>query len=155
MQLRRMTAATGALLVVLALGACQGSGEPEPEDDTATTASPQPTDEPTDEPGDDATDEGSGLSAEALVQGAVDDLAAREDADAGDIQAGQLEQVTWPDGSLGCPIPGQAYTQALIDGTRLVLTLDGTDYAYHGQGEEPLEYCAEPTDPVAGDTATG
>lgn len=145
-----MTAASGAFLVLLALGACQQGGASDPGDDATTPELPT-------QPSEDPTDDGSDTAApptEDLVQAAVDDLAEREDVDPGDVQAGQLEQVTWPDGSVGCPIPGQAYTQALIEGTRLVLTVDGTDYAYHGQGEEPLEYCAEPADPAPGD-ATG
>lgn len=49
------------------------------------------------------------------------------------------ERVTWSDGALGCPKPGQAYTQALIDGTRVVVTVDGTPYDYRfGDGDTPV-----------------
>jgi len=29
------------------------------------------------------------------------------------------ERVTWPDGSLGCPMPGRMYTMALVPGYRI------------------------------------
>lgn len=39
--------------------------------------------------------------------------------------------IEWPDGSLGCGRPGQAYTQAVVRGYRVVLSANGTAYAYH------------------------
>jgi len=48
------------------------------------------------------------------------------------------EAVTFNDGSLGCAAPGQSYTQAQIDGMRVVVTVDGKTYDYRfGQGAEP------------------
>lgn len=48
------------------------------------------------------------------------------------------EAITWRDGSLGCGSPGQTYTQALIDGMRVVVTVDGTPYDYRfGAGDTP------------------
>ncbi len=48
------------------------------------------------------------------------------------------ESVTWPDGSLGCATPGQTYTQALVDGMRIVVEVGGTSYDYRfGTGDEP------------------
>ena len=38
--------------------------------------------------------------------------------------------MTWPDGSLGCPQPGQVYTQALVDGYHVVLDADGDELDY-------------------------
>jgi hypothetical protein len=43
----------------------------------------------------------------------------------------QVQAVTWPDGSLGCPQPGRVYTQALVPGWRITVT-DGTGtWRYH------------------------
>ena len=42
----------------------------------------------------------------------------------------RAEAVTWPDGSLGCPVPGEMYTQALVPGYHLVFEVDGTAYDY-------------------------
>lgn len=48
------------------------------------------------------------------------------------------EAVTWPNGALGCASPGQTYTQALVDGMRVVVEVDGTSYDYRfGSGDEP------------------
>jgi hypothetical protein len=44
------------------------------------------------------------------------------------------ESVTFPDGSLGCPSPGMVYTQALVDGWKIVATAGGTTYDYRGSG---------------------
>jgi hypothetical protein len=41
------------------------------------------------------------------------------------------EDVTWSDGSLGCPRPGLMYTQALVPGWRLVVRHDGRERIYH------------------------
>jgi len=48
------------------------------------------------------------------------------------------EAVTFTDGSLGCPSPGQSYTQALVDGMRVVVSVDGRQYDYRfGEGGGP------------------
>ena len=48
------------------------------------------------------------------------------------------DAVTWNNGALGCPSPGVSYTQALIDGMRVVVTVDGTSYDYRfGTSDAP------------------
>lgn len=139
---RRASALAAAVCLTVGLAACQEHDEghsPEPGDGGVTT---EPTDEPTA-----GTDD-------ARVDAAVADLAERLQVAPEDITAGPLDEVTWTDGSLGCPAEGQMYTQALVPGTRLILTIDGTEYAYHGEGEEPLFYCANPIDPAPSDDAT-
>jgi hypothetical protein len=42
-----------------------------------------------------------------------------------DIEVVVAEEVTWPDGALGCPEPDGMYTQALVEGYRIVLEVDG------------------------------
>ena len=44
------------------------------------------------------------------------------------------EAVTFPDGSLGCPQPGMAYTQVPVDGYKIVLEAGGTTYDIRGSG---------------------
>ncbi len=47
------------------------------------------------------------------------------------------EGITYNDGSLGCPEPGQVYTQALVDGFRVVLEVDGEEFDYRiGSGTD-------------------
>jgi hypothetical protein len=44
---------------------------------------------------------------------------------------------TWTDGSLGCPVAGQMYTQALVDGYQVILEVDGEQYDYRvGSGTD-------------------
>lgn len=45
------------------------------------------------------------------------------------------EAVTFTDGALGCPEPGLSYTQALVDGMRVVVTAGGTTYDYRFGGD--------------------
>lgn len=46
--------------------------------------------------------------------------------------------VTWNDGSLGCPKPGQSYTQALVPGMQVVVKVGTMTYDYHfGNADTP------------------
>ncbi len=79
------------------------------------------------------------------------DLATRLGVDAEAFELIEFSEVTWRDGSLGCPRPDMAYTQALVNGSRIVLRHDGVDYHYHsGRGREPF-YCASPQAPLPSD----
>lgn len=79
------------------------------------------------------------------VAAAVADLAERQGVDAAEITVVSREEVTWRDGSLGCAEPGMSYTQALVDGTRIVLSLAGKDYEYHAGGGRSPFLCERPT----------
>lgn len=79
---------------------------------------------------------------------AMNDLAARFGFGADNISLVSAEEVTWRDGSLGCPLPDMSYTQALVNGRRIVLEAGGAQYNYHsGAGREPF-YCAKPSEPL-------
>ena len=77
---------------------------------------------------------------------AAADLATRLDVDAATIEVVSQEAVTWRDGSLGCAKPGFSYTQALVEGSRITLRADGTDYEYHSGGSGPPFWCEKPTE---------
>lgn len=78
------------------------------------------------------------------------DLAARLGIDETQIEVVRREAVVWRDGSLGCPQPGEMYTQALVEGTYLELQADGTIYAYHsGEGRPPF-LCEDSEGPPEG-----
>jgi hypothetical protein len=51
--------------------------------------------------------------------------------------------VTWNDGSLGCPEPGQLYTQALVPGYWLVLEAGGRQFDFRADHDGPPRLCAE------------
>ncbi|NEA30507.1 hypothetical protein [Streptomyces sp. SID13031] len=76
-----------------------------------------------------------------LVAQAKADLATRLGIDATQVTVVSSTEVTWPDGSLGCPKPGMFYTQALVDGTRTVLEVEGTRYDYHSGGSRSPFLC--------------
>ncbi|CAM3327046.1 hypothetical protein OCAE111667_03780 [Occultella aeris] len=131
---------------LLGLSGCGGTEEPGGGDPTG--GSTEPTEEPTDET------TGSGDADDPAVSAAVDDLADRLGVDAGDIEVGTLESVTWRDGAVGCPVPDQVYTQALVEGRRLILTAEGEEYAYHGAGEDDLAFCETPEEPLETDATS-
>ena len=80
-----------------------------------------------------------------LVQQAKDDLARRLRIPAGEIELVAFEPVVWPDGSLGCPQPGMAYIQVLVEGLRMRLQANGSLYEYHsGSGRQPF-LCENPS----------
>jgi hypothetical protein len=80
----------------------------------------------------------------ATVQAAIDDLAARLDVDPSRVRLIESEQVTWPDGSLGCPRPGELYTQALVEGYRVVVSHEDRAFDYHAGADDVPFLC--PTD---------
>lgn len=63
------------------------------------------------------------------------------------------EQVTWSDGSLGCPQPGMSYTQALVPGFRLVASTSAGRMLYHTDSRGQVVTCAQP--PARRDVGTG
>ncbi len=73
------------------------------------------------------------------VEQAVGDLADRLGVPATDITFQSIEEVTWRDGSLGCPRPDMRYIQVLINGYRIRLVHQGKSYSYHGGvGHKPF-----------------
>lgn len=75
-----------------------------------------------------------------LPQGAVpkkffdivlNDLLARTGAEQSELVVIQSESLVWPDGSLGCPAPGMVYTQALVNGYRVIFGLGDETFDYH------------------------
>jgi hypothetical protein len=120
-----------AAITLAACGTPQDEGVPETTDATSppVEAPVQPTTPPPGEP------------IAEVVDAAVDDLAARMRADRSAIQVLSFEEVTWRDGSLGCPEPGEFYTQALVDGYRVVLSYDSRVYLYHAGSDRDAFLC--------------
>ena len=124
-----------------------------PDSEPPPTTDPETSADPTDPPG---SNPGSGQpwSNDPQAQSAIDDLARRAGVDAAAITVTTYEGVTWRDGSLGCPKPDMMYTMALVPGRRMILTVDGKEYAYHADRTGDFFFCAKPAaDPTApGDT---
>ena len=59
----------------------------------------------------------------------LSDLAARGVSTDG-IEVVVAQAVTWPNGALGCPKPGIAYTQMVTNGYQVVVSVGGKRYDY-------------------------
>jgi hypothetical protein len=124
---------TGACALVLAgCGDTRPADAPEDPivDETSTPSSPQP----------------SPPAGGPAVRQSVADLAATLDVDPGEVEVVSVKEVTWRDGSRGCAQPGMSYTQALIDGSRIILRAGGRTYEYHSGGSQPPSRCDQPTE---------
>jgi hypothetical protein len=76
-----------------------------------------------------------------LISSMIADLAGRLGIDASQVAVASATAVTWNDGSLGCPQPGQMYTQALVPGFKIVLEAGGKQYAYHASERGGFKLC--------------
>lgn len=70
------------------------------------------------------------LPPQALLARVIADAAARSGLAQEELRVSDSRQVTWNDGSLGCPEPGMNYTQALVPGWHVLVTA----------GESTLDY---------------
>lgn len=142
--------------------------DPTPTDDVITTDAATPTDNsntsddiapPSDAtptstatPSDDSADAPTSTP-DRLGASAAADLAERLGIDPEAVAVVSIDEVTWPDSSLGCPQKGMMYTQVLTPGIRIVLEANGLQYRYHaGNSRDPF-YCAAPQEPVGGATS--
>jgi hypothetical protein len=87
---------------------------------------------------------GTTQPASGPVEQAKADLAKRLGVEAAQVTVVSSNEVTWPDGSLGCPEPGMNYTQALVPGARIILEAAGKQYHYHSGGTRPPFLCENP-----------
>ncbi|HEX6220182.1 MAG TPA: hypothetical protein VF115_03720 [Acidimicrobiia bacterium] len=79
------------------------------------------------------------MNDDEIAQVAIQALAARLDVPVEDIEVIEVRDVQWPDGALGCPEAGKMYTQAVVDGTQMLLGAEGRIYDYHaGADGEPF-----------------
>ena len=91
--------------------------------------------------------------ASEIVRTAIADLRGRlNDGDA-EIEVVSVDEVDWPDGSIGCPQPGMGYTQALLPGYRVRLRAGRREFDYHASARGQWILCppGRATDPVPRD----
>lgn len=141
-----------ALVLAIALMGC-GSDDSAAESDTSRADVEGPIVEPIVEPIDvpidvpiDSADPGAGepLSGEVpeeLLERLVADAIERTGSRDPGIVLVLAEVVTWNDGSLGCPQPGGSYTQALVDGYRVVFETPEGVLDYRTAGVEYFVVC--------------
>jgi hypothetical protein len=70
-----------------------------------------------------------------LIQRAIADLVLRTGATDANIKVVSAMAVTWNDGSLGCPTPGEVYLQVLVEGYQIQLSYQGNTYDYHASAK--------------------
>lgn len=63
-----------------------------------------------------------------------------------EVEVSGYTPVTWNDGSLGCPKPGESYTQMTVEGELLVIRADQRLMEYHAAKDGDFTYCATPSD---------
>jgi hypothetical protein len=121
--------------VIAALSACvdpQASREPaapseDPQPVTAEPPAPAASDVP-----------------QALIEALRGDLAARSGAAPEAIRVVRAQAMRWNDSSLGCPQPGQAYMQVIVDGYWVVLEAGGREYDYRSSLLGGFALCEHP-----------
>lgn len=169
--MRRTAPAVGAILLTttLLLSGCGSSPTPAsptgttsttpPGDDAGSSTSPTTKDDTVLPPSDGPTSgplqpslPTNAVSPDVLarpeVQAAIADLAERQGVAADAVSVVGFTSVTWRDGSLGCPVPGRMYTQALVPGEQLVLKVGSGLYSYHAAKGKAFSYCANPQAPI-------
>ena len=87
---------------------------------------------------------------QSKVQAALADAARRTGLDTAALKVISAEQVTWPDGSLGCPAPGMMYSMALVPGHRIRIQAGTQLLDYHSalNGQPVLCPQGRATNPV-------
>jgi hypothetical protein len=77
----------------------------------------------------------------AVRQAVVADAARRFQVAVDAVVLASAEQVTWGDGSLGCPEPGRSYTQVLVPGYRVTAITAAGRMLYHADTRGNVVTC--------------
>ncbi|HET7677328.1 MAG TPA: hypothetical protein VFK38_05695 [Candidatus Limnocylindrales bacterium] len=86
---------------------------------------------------------GSGLPQE-LEAAIVADATRRASVTPDQVAVIESRAVTWSDGSLGCPQPGQIYTQALVEGFQVLVEAGGMRLDYRAGRSGQFKLCEQP-----------
>ena len=85
----------------------------------------------------------------------VADAARRFKVDENLVVVASAERLTWTDGSLGCPMPGMNYTQALVPGYRIVAKSADGSFIYLTDASGNLAVCDMTSTAVTGQPGYG
>lgn len=80
---------------------------------------------------------------QSFIDTLIDDLVSQKGVERDTVRVIEMQEIVWNNGSLGCPQPGMAYTQALVDGFYVLLRANGNDYAYHTSGTRHFVLCED------------
>ena len=97
----------------------------------------------------------TGEAPDSLIEAIINDLMERAGAKRDEIGVLRDEAVIWPDGALGCPKPGQNYTQATVDGFWVILEHAGRRYDYRATVKGFFFLCELPPTRLPSEPGTG
>jgi hypothetical protein len=89
---------------------------------------------------------------DALLAEMLADASLRVGLPAEELEIVSAEAVTFNDGSLGCAQPGMLYTQALVDGYRVVVRAPGRDLDYRAAQLGGFRLCEDAVEPLTNST---
>lgn len=93
-------------------------------------------------PSTEAVTQGSGEVPPQILAIFQDDLARRALVKHDAITVVSATEQEWPNGAMGCPQPGEMYTQMIVPGYRVVMQAAGNRYAYHSDRRGNFIVCA-------------
>jgi len=120
------------LLALLVITACQGCGST--DDAGVAAAAPDPV-------GTGVGERQMNGTLDSIVAAALEDAARRTGLPEDALVVVQAQAVVWRDGSLGCPEPDMAYTQALVPGFRVQVRAGDDVMDYHANRHGRLRLC--------------
>lgn len=127
-------AAIVPVLAILAVACSSGGGTPDPVSPSPQTAASASGAAP-------GAPSGGPLPPAGIIEPVLADAASRTGAPAAEIAVVSSEEVQWSDGSLGCPQPGMMYTQAIVDGFRIVVRAGDRELDYRVSGPGRFRVC--------------
>ena len=133
---RRLVPPITVGLAAILLAACStGAGAPTGSSDRPSPSSQQvPIASP-------STGGEGGAVPDEILQAAIADAAEEAGVDPSTITVVSAEATTWNSGALGCPKPGEMYTQALVPGYKIVLEAGGRELDYHASESGTVKLC--------------
>ena len=136
---RRMTTLRVALIAAMWVASgCSAASSSADDHGSLTQATEQPSLVPGESPSGSA---GANSLPSSITDPIVAEIAGLAGVPADQVVVVSAEAVTFPDGGLGCPEPGMAYTQVLVDGYKVIATAAGRTYDYRGTGAGTFRRC--------------
>jgi hypothetical protein len=83
----------------------------------------------------------TGEAPQELIDAILADMFAQTGAESTGLKVVQAEATRWNSGALGCPEPGQMYTQAIVDGYQIVVEHNGERYDYRATTDGYFRLC--------------
>ncbi len=71
------------------------------------------------------------LSEEDIKKISLQTLQREENVKSEELQLLSYERVEWPNSALGCPEPGNFYTQSVVPGYKVIVSVDEKEYEVH------------------------